>query len=261
MLSFNSLGNHGHLGNQMFQYASLRGIASNNNLDFCIPPKEFFGTMYPLRSSIYECFKLTGLKNMQLQPNNILIAEPQYEFCSKLFAKCIDDIDLNGYFQSPKYFTHIELMIREDFEFNDSIKNAGNKVINSIGEEFASLHIRRTDYLNISAVLNNLDAEYYTKALNMIPKDIKVIVFSDDISWCKEQEIFQGDRFIFSDNSAYIDMYIMTKAKFNIIANSTFSWWGAWLNSDSTVICPKRWFSESFNATAIDLIPEEWTQV
>lgn len=263
MISFNSLGNYGHIGNQMFQYASLKGIAANNKLEYCIPPKEIFGTRYNLRSNIYDCFVLSGLKNTGVLQNVIPYSENKFSFNNGLFNRCIDGIDLIGYFQSHKYFMHIENEIRKDFEFKPNIINKAKKHIDELGK-YASLHIRRTDYLNIADSLSTINKEYYLQAISMIPSNIKIVVMSDDIEWCKQQEFLSGERFIFSENNSYIDLYIMTQANYSIIANSTFSWWGAWLNKNNKiVISPKQWFGSLLSKThnTEDLIPKEWIQI
>lgn len=256
MISFNVLGNYGHLGNQMFQYASLRGIANKNNLHWIIPPKEYFGLNYSLRSSIYDCFELYGLseENIGISDKPTFV-EKFYHFDEILFNLCPDNINLQGYFQSEKYFKDISEEIRKDFTFKDKFKL-------DLEYPYASLHVRRTDYL-LSNHQNNLTDNYYSKAIFMLPEDIKIIVMSDDIEWCREQEIFSDERFIFSMNNSYTDLYLMSKAKYIIMANSSFSWWGAWLNEEAEkVICPSRWLgSELEHEDTKDLFLKNWIRI
>lgn len=266
-ISFNQLGNYGHLGNQMFQYASLRGIAKNNNLDFVIPPKEHFGSSYSIRTSIYDCFELSFIKdnNIGIPSNTRTFHETSYQFDNALFNNCADGIDLFGYYQSPKYFNNIEKEIRTDFKFKKSvIKEANDFISTKEIIDFASLHIRRTDYVTLSHALYNLPESYYIEAISMLPKGMKIIVFSDDIEWCKQQEFLIKNNVIFSNFNSYSDLYLMTMAKFNIIANSTFSWWGAWLNQTygKITICPKMWFGPSLpDHTTEDLILDDWIKI
>jgi hypothetical protein len=102
--------------------------------------------------------------------------------------------------------------------------------------------------------------EYYNQAISLLPKDLKILIFSDDIPWCKEN--FIGDRFVFIDKIDYISLYIMCKMKHHIIANSTFSWWGAWISeySDKIVIAPKRWLGDPQYDTK-DLLPDNWIKL
>ena len=119
MISFNHLGNLGRLSNQMFQYASLKGIAKKHGYEYSIPPKQVFGSIDSnVKSSdttIYDCFILS--KCNQLITQNQILQECGYEFDQNIFDSCPDNVDLFGYFQSEKYFKHIEDEIRKDFTF------------------------------------------------------------------------------------------------------------------------------------------------
>ena len=123
-----------------------------------------------------------------------------------------------------------------------------------------ALHIRRTDYLDLDHH-NSLGLEYYEESLSKFEDNRTVIIFSDDPSWCKEQKLFDSDRFLVAEgNSQYIDMCLMTLCVGHIIANSSFSWWGAWLAKTEKVIAPKNWFSGNLkdkNDTK-DLYCPEW---
>ena len=126
-----------------------------------------------------------------------------------------------------------------------------------------SLHVRRTDYIPNKANHFNLGLDYYEKALSKFDKDRTVVVFSDDPKWCQEQEFFAGDRFLISesDDNA-IDLCLMTFCNSHIIANSSFSWWGAWLAGSKEVIAPKTWFGPNNAHKSIeDLIPKRWNLI
>ena len=122
-----------------------------------------------------------------------------------------------------------------------------------------SLHIRRTDYVgNINHPMPSL-TEYYQKALDQLDDTIPVLIFSDDPKWCKEQSIFSGDRFLVSENDPYTDLCIMSLCNYHIIANSSFSWWGAWLSDSKKVFAPKRWFGgNAINNDTSDLYCSNW---
>ena len=268
MLAFNHLGQLGRLGNQMFQYASLRGIARNRGYDFCIPNhnqvvKDPYG--FDLKIELFYPFNMVNVRshNIKILDRGYapIVEEKQFHFDEILFSMCPDEISLAGFFQSEKYFKNIESEIREDFSFKDEILNPCKEMISSVGDAI-SLHIRRTDYLK-NPNHTELDIEYYISALEMFEPNIPVIIFSDDIDWCKEQKIFDSDRFMISESKdQYVDLCLMSLCKYHIIANSSFSWWGAWLSNSSEVIAPVKWFGDgNSDKDTKDLIPERWTRV
>ena len=256
MLAFNHLGHLGRLGNQMFQYASLRGIARNKGYDFCIP-KDNVDLFYP--------FKLDNVRshNIKLLDRGYapVAEEKHFHFDNVFFNMCPDEISIFGFFQSEKYFKHIENEIRIDFSFKDEIFQPCVDMISSIGETI-SLHIRRTDYLS-NPNHTALDIDYYVRALEMMDPNLQVIVFSDDVEWCKKQDMFSSDRFFISESSnRYVDMCLISLCKKHIIANSSFSWWGAWLSGSNDVIAPKKWFGPgNIDKSTDDLIPERWVRI
>jgi len=261
MLAFNHLGHLGRLGNQMFQYASLRGIAARRGYDFGIPPSKFDDEW---RShQLFELFDLPHLPKQNikyLDAGNAPVANERFfHFDQLLFDQCPNDISLFGYFQSEKYFKHIEESIREDFTFRDHILDPCKEIAEGF-ENPVSLHVRRTDYLTNSANHYNLDMSYYEEALGQF-EGRQVIVFSDDPEWCKEQELFSDDRFLVSESEDNkIDLCLMTFCTSHIIANSSFSWWGAWLAKSNKVIAPSKWFGpNNADKETKDLIPDTWT--
>ena len=261
MLAFNHLGHLGRLGNQMFQYASLRGIAARRGYDFGIPPSKFEDEW---RShQLFELFDLPNLPRSNvkyLDGGNAPIAQERFfHFDQLLFDQCPNDISLFGYFQSEKYFKHIEDSIREDFVFRDHILEPCKEIVEGFDKP-VSLHVRRTDYLTNNANHHNLSLEYYEEALKHF-EGRQVIVFSDDPEWCQEQELFSDDRFLVSESGDNkIDLCLMTFCTSHIIANSSFSWWGAWLAKSEQVIAPSKWFGpNNADKETKDLIPETWT--
>ena len=263
MIGFNYLGNLGHLGNQMFQYAALKGISSKMGYDWCIPPKEYAGKFYQLKllSDIYSCFELYSCHNYKMIEGNT-ITESSYSFDENLFLNCPDNVSIHGYFQSEKYFKHIEDDIRKDFTFKKEIINECLQIISDIFDDIenvVSLHIRRGDYLkNSNHPIQSL--EWYEQSINKFDSDHKIVIFSDDPQWCFEQKLFESDRFIISQgNSAFHDLCLMSMLKKHIICNSSFSWWGAWLANSNKVIAPKNWFGGScINHNTSDLYCPEW---
>lgn len=253
MLTHNTIGKNGRLGNQMFQYASLRGIADCNGLDYQMPLNNH---------QLFECFQMDSCQN-KVNPSNdtLTFNEPHYHFDVNFMNNFPDNRDLFGYFQSEKYFQHIEKEIKKDFTFNVNITESAlqyKDVLNN--NRVYSMHFRRTDYLHTPDAHPVPSASYYKKAIKLFSNYDYCLVFSDDINWCMSLDFLQGDRFIFCNNHTYTDLYLMTQCHSNVIANSSFSWWGAWLNSnlEKTVVAPSIWFGPAINANTKDLIPEDW---
>ena len=285
MLTFNKLGKSGRLGNQMFQYAALRGIAANRGFDWGVPPEGTSGVdEYGCENNycMFETFKMTGAtKEHQHIGEDVQWAIwKEFHFNEQIFNKCPDNINLDGYFQTEKYFKNVDKELREDFQFQDEIYKPCKEMIDSLGDDRKIfLHIRRGDpklpwaYVNLEAAHPVCTWDYYEEALKQFPDDIPVVVFSDVIDWCKEQDFFKPDRFVMSETTdefadgqrvPWTDLCLMSLCTDAIIANSSFSWWGAWLidNPDKTVVAPKKWFGPQYDHYKMDdLIPEGWIQV
>ena len=266
-IGFNALGRMGRLCNQMFQYAALKGIARKTGVDCCIPHytqavDDGIGNM--LRTELFDSFDLdvkVGLLNNGHAP---VVNERHFHFDEELFKMCPDHVDLRGYFQTEKYFKHIENDIRKDFSFKDEILNPCKEMIESVENPIA-LHVRRGDYIKNAENHFNLPSVYYEAALSKFDANRNVIVFSDDPVWCHDEGTFVDDRFIISENEDNrVDLCLMSLCDDFIIANSSYSWWGAWLstNKDKTVIAPAQWFGKTGytkDHNTKDLIPNDWT--
>ena len=269
MIGFNALGRMGRLCNQMFQYAALKGLARRIGADITIPYYEQevddgMGNM--LRTELFDSFNLkvkTGLLNNGHAP---VLQERFFHFDQELFDHCPDHVSLQGYFQTEKYFKHIEHQIRAEFTFVNDILEPCKEMISGIEDPIA-LHIRRGDYVINSENHFNLPIEYYEAALKHFDGNRNVIVFSDDSKWCHKQSLFSDDRFIISDNDDNrVDLCLMSLCNDFIIANSTYSWWGAWLSSNKNkkVIAPVQWFGKTGytkDHDTKDLIPDTWTRI
>ena len=269
MLAFNRIGNLGRLGNQMFEYAALRGIAAKHGYDWCIPSSDRKGIE---NYSLHECFKLESVKeeNINTLDHYQYVQEKYYHFSEDIFNNCPDNVSLHGFFQSWRYFANVQDEIRKDFTFHDSHLNPCKEMMEELeGQEPIMLHVRRGDpnltdprgfkwsYTQCGSMHPVQPLEYYEKALSKFPKDQPVIVFSDSIDWVKEQEFFSGDRFLHSEPhekyedgsfTPYADLCLMSLCSHAIIANSSMSWWGAWLqtNPEKKVIAPKMWFGPDY---------------
>ena len=263
MIGFNHLGRLGRFGNQMFQYAALRGIAANNNSNFCLPyyndeTNDGLGNM--LKTELFDCFKMESISDFNIQfidDKRPVVPESGFNFDEKIF-NVGDWVSLYGFFQSEKYFKNVEETIRRDFEFCDEIFKPCDDMMQGFleGGRVVGLHIRRTDYLtNPNHQFVGLD--YYKEALSKFSNSAQVIVFSDDPKWCLEQKLFSDDRFLISENdSGYVDMCLMTMCTDYIIGNSSFSWWAAWLGNSGKVIAPKNWFPDDKDTS--DLYCPHW---
>ena len=277
MLTFNGIGSLGRLGNQMFEYAAIRGIAAKHGYEWMIPTPDRKGIE---NYSLHECFKLSPERKEGVIDNQHL-TEPYFHFCEELFEQCPDNVNLHGFFQSWRYFDHIADTIREDFTFHDEHLKPCQEMIQSVKEPIM-LHVRRGDpnltdvrgfkwsYTQCGSMHPVQPVEYYEKALAEFPEDQPVIVFSDSIDWVKEQEFFAGDRFLLSEPqdkyadgsfTPYADLCLMSLCSHAIIANSSMSWWGAWLqtNPSKKVIAPKMWFGPDYaNKDTKDLYCPKW---
>lgn len=245
-LTFDSLGSLGRLGNQMFQYASLNGIASNLGYDCYI------------QNDNNELFKYFKIPKRFGEANTKRIEYQGIDFIGELYNKCEDNVDLYGYFQSEKYFKNIEDKIRKEFIFYDEIYNLCNHYLNTSfkSKEIISLHVRRGDYLtDDNFVVLKLD--YYKKALKYLP-NLNVLVLSDDPEWCKKN--FTDERFtVIESNNSAVDLCMMSLCDYHIIANSSFSWWGSWLSKSKKTIAPSQWFQNDYSHwNTKDLYLPDW---
>lgn len=157
-----------------------------------------------------------------------------------------------GYLQSEKFWDDKDF-IKELFR---------TTFIPTRPERSCSIHVRRGDYLKLAEHHTNLSEEYYKAAMaTLVSLDIeKYYVFSDDIQWCRV--VFSDNRFVIYNNVDYICMEMMSKCCHNIIANSSLSWWGAWLGEqdDTVIVAPKEWFPKG-KEDASDIIPDRWIKI
>lgn len=263
MIGFNHIGKLGQLGNQMFQYAATLGVARKLDIPFTIPNhKEIFddGIGNKLRIELFDCFDIQPDSIGVLDTGNVL-AERGFEFNKTIFnLDSSVDFCLYGFFQTEKYFEHCSDEVRKQFTFKKQIVEDCKNIIKDIFDDPIALHIRRGDFLINSGNHYNQSLEYYENALSKFDSDRQVVIFSDDPKWCMSQDLFSSDRFIVSESAGpYHDLYLMTQCSDFIIANSTFSWWGAWLANRGNVIAPKKWFGpNNSHLDTKDLYPNHW---
>lgn len=247
-ITFSKLGEYGRLGNSMFQMAATIGLATKHNDTFMFPNWEFY---------VEERFNLpdnTFRPDHQIKYSSTY-DEPHFHYKEIPYKP---NMNLMGYFQSEKYFAHCKPLIRSCFK--EDVENM---------PKVCSIHVRRGDYIepHLNGCYENLDMEYYNHAMKMTDAN-HFIVCSDDIEWCKSQ-FESGLKYNFSFSEAsddpLTDMQMMASCGTNIIANSSFSWWAAWLNNNENkkVIAPQKWFGPKLAPThdTKDLYPEEWIKI
>lgn len=278
----------GGLGNQMFQYAAARALSSAKKEPLLLDTSSF--ESYTLHQG-FELSKLFAgemciardkdvnhvlswqafprIRNFLHRPKLAflrkasLIIEPSFHYWNGI-QKAPADCYLMGYWQSERYFQDAAEEIRKDFTFklNMSPQNiaTADQILNT---NAISLHVRRGDYVN-NSVYAACTVEYYQAAIQLLSKRVDAptfFVFSDDIDWVKNNLNIGFPHCYVNHNKgseSYNDMRLMSMCQHNIIANSSFSWWGAWLNLnvDKIVVAPKQWFINNTNVN--DLFPPAW---
>jgi len=211
-----------------------------DNRDFCLPDL-LNAEMPPLTQEVIDEFN-SNPHQLIMESSNYLSFD--YDDSYSYF--------LIGYWQNQRYFTEhrsdilsfIDFDIDHDFDFQNS----------------CSIHVRRGDYLNVSHAHPLQSVDYYKKALDIIQPKGNIFIFSDDINWCKDN--FKFENMVFMEHNSNInDLKFMSLCENNIIANSSFSWWGAWLNQNKNkkVVCPDHWFGDGHDESEIR--PKEWARV
>lgn len=218
MITFKELGNLGRLGNQLFQIAATIGYAKKYGQDYC-----FNNWNYSEHFKVPLDNNNNVLVNTRIEDENTL-----GYFTIRDYDANMGNVDLYGYFQSEKYFIHCKDVILNMFKTNYNKLSAG------------FIHIRRGDYLKYPDYHTNLSLDYYINGMDKLSFK-KYYCFSDDIEWCKNNII--DSRLVFVENTSEIeDLKLMQQCSGAIIANSSFSWWGAYLSESKEVIIPNKWF-------------------
>lgn len=286
----------GGLGNQLFQYAVAKMLSLKTNVPMKIDQSSFIG--YKLHEYGMSAFNIQ--ENFASEEECLQLKNPRKtaveKLIKKLFLKTKDDkrfifeesnfsydqrlfnvkppVYLDGYWQSEKYFLEIEKEIRREFEIiiPPSIEN--KEILQDIQKNNSiSIHIRRGDYVTVPKFKEfhgTCSLDYYNNAISYIKQRVEnpvFYIFSNDIPWSKEHLIIDGNVIFVDINDAktnYEDLRLMKNCKHNIIANSTFSWWGAWLNDNACkiIIAPQKWFeNKEMQAQIQDLTPENWIKI
>lgn len=277
----------GGLGNQMFQYAAGRALSLHLGVDLVVDVSAF--NDYKLHSLGLDSF---NIESRITNSRERLIWHPGFDslayrasaffdvpgrFYEKglaydgLFWTNSDGVFLFGYFQSEKYFKNYRNQLMKEFKLNAPLSEYSMDINKKINDCYSiSLHIRRGDYINdpvASEIHGFCGLNYYKRSMEYFKnQNDKVVffVFSDDIDWAKSNLSDQYN-VIFVDGFGRTqeeDLFLMSRAKGHIIANSSFSWWGAWLGEaqDKQVVAPSRWFSD-MKLDSSDIVPESWVRI
>ena len=245
MYFYPKLGSNGRLGNQMFQYAALYAVSKFHNSKAGIPDIdcELYKAFPNISAEKVDDVSFESAK-YDFVPNEGL----DFSFAPNLFT-CRDNTRISGYFQSELYFNMFSDDIKKEFQFS-------NEVIKDCSEEFArikkqsndspvcAVHFRRGDYTKLAEYHTNLDASYYNPAFSWMLSNIqgcRFLAISDDYEWCRSN--LPNDFLLPNSKSMFHDMCLMSMCDVHIIANSSFSWWAAWLSEKTKqVIAPSQWF-------------------
>ena len=279
MIGYNRLGSNGRLGNQMFQYAGLRGIAAKRGYDWCIPPENY---QHRDNYGLFETFEMTNVKESNIGfVSGSVVQENDFCFTQDFFDACPDEVSLDGYFQTEKYFNHIRDEILEDFTFRSEYLKPCKEYIDSLDQPPIFLHVRQSDNIGREEYHPILPISYFEDALSNWSDDTPCFVFTDDLEWCKSQDYFKQDRFLFNENAErysyqtvdgtgqmqntllpQTDLCLMSLCSGGIVANPSFSWWGAWLQNNRGKIVapnPKKWFGTAqSHLDTSDIVPDNW---
>ena len=274
----------GGLGNQMFQYALARHLSIKNKTALYLDlsdlsdksssnsntPRHFELNIFNVKYSPGLPFKLPGiLKKLHDHLFPIKeIRETDFLYNKAILAEK-GNIYLDGYWQNEQYFKDIEATIRAEFTLKTKPDEQNRMLAEQIkATSSVSVHFRRGDYIT-NAVTNSFHGvcskEYYVKAIAYINEKIPAphfYIFSDDINWVKQNFDFKESHTYININKGekgFEDMRLMSHCKHNIIANSSFSWWAAWLNTnkDKVVISPLQWLVTK----KTDIVPAEWIKL
>lgn len=250
----------GGLGNYLFQIAA--GVSKSIEMDvpFLINPSNVQVVHKPLIN--YTNNILRNITFGDYNFNNVY-NEPFFHF--NKIPDFIDPTLLIGYFQSEKYFIKHKNEIQNLYKPTEEIIKKLYKKYKELDKyETCSIHVRRGDYTKLQDHHPLQTIDYYKKSFNIIGKDVFYFIFSDDIEWCKENFNFINKKLFVEENQDYEDLYLMSFCNHNIIANSSFSWWGAWLNMNENkkIISPEIWFGDSKkNMLTKDIYGIKWIKI
>lgn len=248
----------GRLGNQIFQFALLFSLHKSKGHEIHLPLNN--------RCQFWNCFDINKVKIFDfIESNKLNVCKEingSYNFDKRIFQQK-DNIKFHGYFQSYLYFDEHKKELINCLNFKNNIIKKGNDELSKYKSRLTSIHVRRTDYLNHPCWGDLIKEGYYEKAIENIKNDEEVLVFSDDVNFAKNYFKNKKNFHIVEENE-YISLYMMTKCEKHIIANSSFSWMGAYLSGKENITCPNPWFPSIFpkpNNIQKDITKPEWIKI
>ena len=263
----------GGMGNQMFQYACAKYLAYCLKTRLVIDPRFLSLPFYTAREYCLDAFDIkeslfSDISYQELPEKFTSVEEASHlRFDMSLSEYISKNTYLSGYWQSWKYFQEINPLIRKRFRFSAGKISETNLRLSEIIRQInsVSIHVRRDDYLLPQfKFIDVLPIDYYKKAISYITNRVEnpvFYIFSDDPEWVRNNLEIPFETHAIEGNTNIEDLYLMSQCKHNIIANSTYSWWGAWLNTfpDKIVIAPKMWLiGSNIKVENTDIIPPEW---
>lgn len=254
----------GGLGNNMFQIAAAHAYAVRNNKELILLNEKFgttHGALDTYRDNILSKLRFVDRQYINQQQYSVF-QEIGFEY--NAIPNIPGNVALSGYFQSEKYFLDLKDSILNLFSYSNEHKENVLKKHSFLNNNSCSIHVRRGDYVSLSNIHPIQSITYYMKAVRQMPEESVFIIFSDDIDWCKNNFPNIPEKFIFIENiSDHESLLMMSLCKNNILSNSSFSWWGAWLNQnkDKKVIVPSKWFGNSVNHDTKDLYCKDWIKI
>ena len=274
-VTYESLGQCGRLGNQLFQLAATIGHGQKYGLEVRIPKRERFFDDKGVGVGPVEYLTYGMDTSIDYLPEKYELHNKYAEtsFGYNEIPKLEGNVSLAGYFQSYKYFSDYEDLVKKTFlRFNTSVQSQINDVATQLpyNKPLTAIHVRRGDYVQKQDYHTVLPLTYYEAAKKEIGNNQSwnsesggqnYVVFSDDIKWCKKN--FPEDHYFVESGNPFVDLGVMSCCDNFIIANSSFSWWGAWLsyNENKRIVAPKNWFGPAYKISTQDLIPKSWIQL
>lgn len=279
----------GGLGNQLFQYAAGRALAEYHKVELKLnilsyqseKKRDYALCHFNISAGIATKEEIRYYKGPLSRVWDLVTLKPYYRrrhFRERRFnhdgnfTKAAKDTLITGYWQTEKYFRNISGILRNEFVLKSPLEGQNKAIADHIrGVNSVSIHARRGDYVqdaDVKRVHGSCDLAYYHDSIKCIANDVQdpvFFVFSDDPEWVKNNLVIDFPTVYVSHNGSekgHEDLRLMALCKHNIIANSTFSWWAAWLNNNETkrVSAPRKWFNDSPRNTS-DIIPEGWTKL